>query len=300
MKTQTLLILLLVLCCAVLGLSQVQQRQQIETLMATLEASEKEAVSRAEEASALRQLLEPLQQKLDDVTQQLGLVSAEKLALSTKLGEREAEVREMLAEAQAEAVEVETRAALKKAVPAPTEKQVEVANGRMESQWVFPQLLRPDGSILEDGEMTFRNAYGSRMVFARTDGTPVAYEIGELHQGTLEWLEIDPTVARQVQKSINERKARLKEQAHKAYLAKMEADRKMAIEMAKIAETRRQAQQKEMVQRQELEIERMKAEAAVRAADAAMEEARRPAFIPYVMPQTVVQTVPAAPNTAAN
>ena len=148
--------------------------------------------------------------------------------------------------------------------------------------------------------MTFRNAYGSRLVFAKADGSPVAFEVGELHQGTLEWLEIDPNVALQVQKSINERKARLKEQAHKAYLAKMEADRKMAIEMAKIAETRRQAQEKEMAQRQELEIERMKAEAAVRAADAAMQEARRPAFVPYIVPQTVVQAAPVAPNNPSN
>jgi hypothetical protein len=176
--------------------------------------------------------------------------------------------------------------------------------GRPVQELVFPQLPGPDGRLLAR-DVRFRDRYGRRLVFGRTDGAPLAYDIDDVHPAVLVRLGIDADQARQDQYEIDQQKRLQAEAVQKATIVRQAAEMKLREqheaarrEQARLAEEQRKADAERAFKLQQLEVERQKAEAALRNADAAILRALNPIPI-YIdqrrLPRTTNQP-PVAPG----
>ncbi|MGV3755310.1 MAG: hypothetical protein ACO1QS_08005 [Verrucomicrobiota bacterium] len=262
-----------------------QQQQQTQALTAQQTATEQAA---------------RLQEQLATVTNEL---------VTAKLQVEAYEAKRQL-EAQAHAAESKKVAdleQLKAAVPAPTVTTNRTPAGKEQRNYTFAKLLAPGGNTLAT-EAEFRTQFGRRFVFRAGANRPLAYDVDELHPGVLLHLGLNREAALSAQSDID-RQAQLAEQKYRAQLAaRAEAEKKMAeqrakmaVEYAKIAEERRKSQLDEQLKLQAAETERMKAEASMRAADAAVQEALRPFYPEYFIQQVLtpppVIVVPGQPAT---
>ncbi len=199
-------------------------------------------------------------------------------------------------EAQALAAEAKKTAdlnQLKSEVPAPVVTTSLNPAGKEQKTYTFPKLMAPGGNPLAT-DAEFRSQFGRRFVFRSGNGRPLAYDVDELHPGILLHLGLNRDSALAAQTEID-RQVQLAEQNYRAQqAAKAEAEKKaatqrakLAVEYAKIAEERRKAQVEENLQLQAAETERLKAEASMRAADAAVQEALRPFYPDYFIQQVI-------------
>lgn len=248
-----------------------QQQQQTQALTAQKTATEQ----------ATR-----LQEQLATVTNELVTAKLQVEAYEAK--------RHLEAQAQAEeSKKVADLDQLKAAVPAPTVTTNRTLTGKEQRTYTFAKLLAPGGNTLAT-EAEFRTQFGRRFVFRAGANRPLAYDVDELHPGVLLHLGLNREAALSAQSDID-RQAQLAEQKYRAQLAaRAEAEKKMAeqrakmaVEYAKIAEERRKSQLDEQLKLQAAETERMKAEASMRAADAAVQEALRPFYPEYFIQQVL-------------
>jgi hypothetical protein len=265
-----------------------QQQQQTQALAAQKTASEQAA---------------RLQEQLASVTNELVTARLKVEAYEAK--------RQLEAQAQAaESKKIADHDQLKAAVPAPTVVTNRTSTGKEQRTYTFAKLLAPGGNTLAT-DTEFRTQFGRRFVFRSGTGRPLAYDVDELHPGVLIHLGLNRETALAAQSDID-RQLQIAEQNRRAQLAaRAEAEKKaaeqrakMAVEYAKIAEERRKSQHDEQLQLQAAETERLKAEASMRAADAAVQEALRPFYPEYFIQQVLtpppVIIVPQTPSQPTN
>lgn len=264
-----------------------QQQQQSQALTAQQTATE--------QAARLRE--------------QLATVTNELVTAKLKVEAYEAK-RQLEAQAQAaESKKVADLEQLKAAVSAPAITTNRTPSGKEQRTYTFAKLPAPAGNTLAT-DAEFRTQFGRRFVFRSGTGRPLAYDVDELHPGVLLHLGLNRETALAAQSDID-RQLQIAEQNRRAQLAaRAEAEKKaavqrakMAVEYAKIAEERRKSQHEEQLQLQAAETERLKAEASMRAADAAVQEALRPFYPEYFIQQVltpppviIVPQTPSQPN----
>jgi hypothetical protein len=249
-----------------------QQQQQAQTIAAQQTAA-------AEQAARLREQLAAATNEL---------VTA-KLQVEAYEAKRELEAQALAAEAKKSA----DLNQLRSEVPAPIVTSSRNPAGKEQKTYTFPKLMAPGGNPLA-ADAEFRTQFGRRFVFRAGSGRPLAYDVDELHPGVLLHLGLNRDMALTAQTEID-RQAQLAEQSYRAQqAAKAEAEKKAAaqrakyaVEYAKIAEERRKAQVEEKLQLQAAETERLKAEASMRSADAAVQEALRPFYPDYFIQQVI-------------
>jgi hypothetical protein len=242
--------------------------------------------------------------------EQLATISNELVTAKLKVEAYEAK-RLLEAQAQAnEAKKVADIGQLKAAVPTPTITTNRNSAGKEQRIYTFAKLLAPAGNTLAT-DAEFRTQFGRRFVFRSGTNRPLAYDVDELHPGVLLHLGLNREAAMSAQSDID-RQAQMAEQRYRAELvARAEAEKKaaeqrakLAVEYAKIAEERRKSQLEEQLKLQAAETERMKAEASMRSADAAVQEALRPFYPEYFIQQVLtpppVIIVPQTPAQPSN
>lgn len=173
-------------------------------------------------------------------------------------------------------------ARLKAEVPAPIINTKLSASGKELRTYRFPRLLAVSGQTLAT-DVDFGDIYGRRMVFRRQDGPPLAFDVDEIHPGVLMYLGISAEAAKRTQVEQEEQIKKLEEVHRQELAARHAAEQKAAeelaklqLEYAKLNEQRRHAMVEE--QQKAAEIQRLKAESAMRSADAAMRQALAPYF----------------------
>lgn len=260
------------------------QKQQ----QAQAEAAQKQATERASH----------LQEQLAAATNEL-----ESARLKVEAYEAKRQI-----EAQALAAEVKKNSdlsALKAEVPEPKTVTTATSGKKEQKILTFPKLMGPGGKILAT-DAEFRTQFGRRFVFKSSEGRAVAYDVDELHPGVLLHLGLNREASVAAQSEID-RQAQVAEQKYRANLAaraevekkNAEIRAKMMVEYAKLTEERRKSKLEEDLKIQAAETERLKAEASMRAADAAVEEALRPFYPEYFIQQVLtppVIVVPQPPN----
>ena len=157
---------------------------------------------------------------------------------------------------------------------------------------VFPELLSKTGRLIAR-QQEFSNQLGRNLIFKDAEGKRLRLDLEELHPQILATLGIDPQAARQEQQELDAKSAqfnaaaRQAQAAHAAAVAqaqkeKREQEARTAVEMARLDEERRKAVQEENIRLQNAENDRLRAIAALRAADAALYQSQ-PAPI-YIAP----------------
>ncbi|MCD6052527.1 MAG: hypothetical protein K0Q55_3945 [Verrucomicrobia bacterium] len=296
----------------VAGMGFLLQRQQ------KLQSAWQSERAKWEDRIAMQQLQQAQAQTAQkSVTEQMTRLQ-EQLALATndlttaKLKVKAYEAKRQL-EAEAQAMETKKVAdltQLKAEVPLPKVAISQSTTGKEQRVYTFPKLTGKGGNTLAT-DAEFRMQFGRRFVFRAGSGQPVAYDVDELHPGVLLHLGLNREAALAAQQEID-RQAQIAAQKHRAQLAaRAEADKqaaeqraRLAVEFAKVAEERRKGQAEEQLKLQAAETERLKAEASMRAADAAVQEALRPFYPEYFIQQVItpppVIIVPQAPNQPTN
>jgi hypothetical protein len=168
----------------------------------------------------------------------------------------------------------------------------------------FARLSDSGGRVLLTNA-EFRGSFGRRLMF-RPEGSYVRnFDYTELHPGVLAHLSLEPSELVAQQNALDTKKAQAELAAQKAREAKALADKKYQEALkaasslqARINSEKKKTDQEEKLRLQALETERMKAEAAMLQAEAAMEKAKNPqpvilldtrhqGLAPLVNPQTL-------------
>lgn len=141
--------------------------------------------------------------------------------------------------------------------------------------YFFPELIDPTGKHLASN-MEFTKLYGTKVAFRSATGTPASYEAEELHPGILAHLGISLYEAKQEQDDWENKIKRRKELALQQQTARWKAMQLAAVEKAKRDKERRKELFDKNAKLAQIANERMKAEAAMKQADAAIMDAQRP------------------------
>ncbi|HSH96185.1 MAG TPA: hypothetical protein VK968_18715, partial [Roseimicrobium sp.] len=246
---------------------------------------------RADSRHALENKLNQLSTVLNQSTEQLKLANL-------KLKAYEAKYKSDSDSEQAAAAKQATMEKAKTEVAAPTVSSSTASNGKEQKKITFAQLPSSKGAILATN-IDFGDVYGRKLVFRPATGAPKSYDVDELHLGVLAHLNLDPDILKRDQSEIDQR---LKEQEaayrkdlaeRRAAEAKVAAERaKLEVEYARLREEQRRAKTDEDLKRKQIENDRLRAEASLRAADAAMQEALKPEYIIQPVYTTPVIIVP--------
>jgi hypothetical protein len=180
----------------------------------------------------------------------------------------------------------------------------QITSGKMERKiFSFAQLPAADGHTLMTSA-EYRGAIGNRLMFSSAGAAARTFEYRELHPGVLAHLSLEPAELEAQQTELDEKKTQAEYAAQKAREARAAAEKRYqeALQAARLVQSRIAADRKkaafeENLRLQALETERMKAEAAMLQAEAAIEKARNPqpvllfdakhmGLAPLVNPQT--------------
>lgn len=271
------------------------QRRAKERMVAELEQAQRSLSASARALNTSRDLSKQLEEKVGQL--------AEVLNQST----------EKLNEAHSKLNQYETRSkppVATGAVPAPVVTESKDRTGKVVKHYTFPKVLGKDGQSLA-ADVEFGNIYGRRLVFRRAAGAPLAFDVDEVHTDVLAHLQIDPEAAKYQQTQMDRQKKQREEAAYKDYLVRHVAEQKAIqtaqVEQAKAEEARRKQQAEMDLKYRELENDRIRAEAQLRSADAAMARAFNPSptyynyplnGVPYVNGVPVMPVYPLPPGTA--
>lgn len=288
---------ILIVVCLLLfaGIGLQWQRQQKKDLYWQSEQAALEQRLQDQKTQTVAATQKELGQEIVHLQEQLNRTTDELKTARLKVEAYEAK-QKLEAEARAAvAKRSEDTSRIMAEVPAPTVTSATNPAGKIRKVYTFPKLIGAGGNTLAT-DAEFRSQFGRRLIFRSGNGRPLAYDMEELHPGVLLHLGITKESAMRAQAGIDAQVAQA-EKSYKAHLAsKAEADRialeqrtKLAAEYAKIAEERRKAQVEEQLKTQAAETERMKAEASLRASDAALKEALRPYYPDYIIDQIVKQ-----------
>jgi len=165
------------------------------------------------------------------------------------------------------------------------------------------ELPGAKGGVLATN-VTFAGLSGRRLIFRRAEGPPTAFDVDDVHPATLARLNVDPDAAKQRQYELDQQKRAHAEAAARAYQTRLAAAQKLAEQeaarrrdQAREAEEQRKIAEERALKLEALEIERQKAQAALRQADAAIIQALNPVPV-YVNPlfNSVTNTLPSSPS----
>ncbi len=167
-------------------------------------------------------------------------------------------------------------------VHAPTIKIVTNKSGVTTRIYHFDELTGANDKALAQ-DVDFGDIYGRRLVFRREGAAPLSFDVDDLHPGELAHLQIDAYAAKMRQLEIDEKRQLANTLNQQNIAARRAAEQKAydAIqaanaEYARLQEQKRQALIDQDLKYKQVENERLKAEAAMRQAEAAMVRARNP------------------------
>lgn len=291
-RTIVIAMLAALVLALLLGAVWDSQRQAKERMVAELERAQRSLSASARALNTSRDLSKQLEEKVGQL--------AEVLNQST----------EKLNEAHSKLSQYETRGkppVATGAVPAPVVSESKDRAGKVIKHYTFAKVLGKDGQLLA-ADVEFGSLYGRRLVFRRAAGSPLAFDVDEVHSDVLAHLQIDPDAAKYQQTQMDLQKKQREEAAYKDYLVRQAAERKAILiakaEQAKAEEARRKQQAEMDLKYRELENDRIRAEAQLRSADAAMARAYNPSPTYYTYPLNGVPYVnglpvyPVFPGTA--
>lgn len=242
-----------------------------------------------------------MEEKLNQLSQVLTQSTAQLRLANLKLEAYEAKQQADVEAAQRNAARSADLKKAMAAVPAPVVETSLNSLGREIRHYTFPQLLGAKSEVLATNA-TYSSAFGQRLVFRPVTGSPLAFDVDELHPGVLAYLGLDADTLKQAQVELDQRR-QAQEAAYRKDLAlRQAAEQKAAaeqarlnVEYAKLREEQRQAQVAEDQKNRQLDNDRLRAEAAMRSADAALQDALRPDYI--VQPVYVIpRRTPSQPN----
>ena len=188
---------------------------------------------------------------------------------------------------------------LQSAVKEPTVTTETDLTGKESRKYVFPELIDPTGKTLASN-MEYTQQYGSRVAFKSETGKPAIYEAEDLHPGILAHLGIDLYEAKRKQEELDDQRKKHKEIARLQQAARQKAQRLAAIEEAKRADARQKEKFERDAKLAQIANDRLRAEAAMRQADAAIMESQRPPDIYYGQTQyNPYNSFPLIPTTSA-
>jgi len=148
--------------------------------------------------------------------------------------------------------------------------------------YTFSQLPAADGRALMTAA-EYRGSIGRKLMFRSANAAARSFDYSELHPGVLAHLSLEPADLKAQQSALDDKKQQAEYAAQKAREAKAVAEKKyqealLAVRVVqnRIAAEQKKVEREENLRLQALETERMKAEAAMLQAEAAMEKARNP------------------------
>ena len=271
------------------GVLLVSEKRSHDRLANQFKDAEKLAAAKQATLKDAEETAKELETKLNQMTQVLTNLAARLREATVELKENEAK-SQALREAAAQG---ESRERLEAALPKP---QKVMRSGT--PAWLFPQLLNTNGRVLAVNA-EFSAMYGRRIAFKYENGDRGVYDVDELHPGVLRTLGVDPEAAKARQAEKDAAAARKKAAELQAYQELYEEMRGRQVEFqqkwerqrkeqARLAEIQRQNQLNEQLRIQAAENDRLRAEATMRAADAAMVQALNPAYNVNANQQNVI------------
>ncbi len=271
------------------GVLLVSEKRSHDRLTIQFKDAEKMAAAKQSTLKDAEETAKQMESKLNQMTQVLTNLAARLQDATVELKENEAK-SQALREAGGQE---ESKERLLAALPKP---QKVVRSGT--PSWLFPQLLNTNGRVLAVNA-EYSATYGRRIAFKYENGDRGVYDVDELHPGVLRTLGVDPEAAKQRQAEKDAAAARKKAaelQAYQEFYEEMRGRQgefqqkweRQRQEQARLAETQRQNQLNEQLRIQAAENDRLRAEAAMRAADAAMVQALNPAYNVNANQQNVI------------
>lgn len=295
MKTLVVCLVIVASALGVLfgGLYSVERGRSQKLSLQLLEA--KQATVRREQAIEQRdKITEMLQDKVEQLTAVLTNSTAQIRAISARLEDAE----RALADKEAEQRQKETERQKLAEVPAPAVTVASGAGGAELRTFVFPSVLDRNGGVLGKN-MTFIQRFGRKLVFRPVVGTgSIAVDVDTIHPAILSYLNIDVETAKAEQlrtdaawrtQQASDYQRSLDRQ--KLQQERWEAEERMRVERDKANAEIAKLNAEEAAKRDYADNERMKAQAAVRMADAAMSGALAPVNINQNINQNVNQNL---------
>lgn len=293
--------LLLALVLALLGLlaALLFQRSANNRLAKELEAAQKSVQASQRAIETTGSLSRQLEEKMGRMTEVLNQSTERLTETSAKLKEYEAKFGPVGA-SRRQPLSPDEAARLKAQVPAPQVEEGKDRSGKVVKRVVFTELTGKEGKVLATNA-EFGSILGRRLFFRRAVGSPLAFDVDELHPGVLAYLDVNPEEAKYQQVQMDQQKKEREAAAYKDYQARQIAERKAwevaRAEQARTEEARRKQQAELDLKYRELENDRIRAEAQLRAADAAMTRAVNSAPYYYNQVPYYVPLYPFAPGT---
>ena len=259
----------------------------------SLQLSEaKQATVRREQAIEQKdQITEMLQNKVEQLTAVLTNSTAQIRAISARLADAE----RALEDKEAEQRQKETERQKLAEVPAPAVTVAVGAGGAESRTFVFPSVLNRNGLVLGTN-MTFIQLFGKKLVFRPVEGTAsIAVDVETVHPAILSYLNVDVESAKAEQLRTDTARRAQEIAEYQGFLdrQKLQQERRETEERIRIERDKADAEiaklnAEEAAKREYAENERLKAFAAARMADAAINGAFAPVNINQNLNQNLI------------
>lgn len=280
---------------SVLGRFLYDEKQTQKLIIARLLEAETVAKDNLKTVHQRDDTAKALEKKLTQLTDVLNQTSTHLLLANQKIKEYEAKEAAELKAREAVTKHTEELARLKAQVPAPTVVASFDTAGKEIKTYHFSLLPGVNGQLLA-ANVDFGQAYGRRLVFRRSSGPPLAYDVDELHPGVLLHLNINPDDVKRAQAEQDKHNESIEVLHRQEIAVRAAAEQKAAeqmaklqLEYAKLNEEKRKALADEQLKYRAAEIDRMKTEAAMRSADNAMQQALSAYSPDYVIEQYLLK-----------
>ncbi len=291
-QRHTPILLMAIAVPAALGLLLFQTRLASPTAPASaeVEAARKETVSALKALDQSQETVAMLESKLTEVADVLARTTDKLQETSAQLAALQAPQGTPTNGAPALA---EGKAAINSMAPPVALKKIEF------KETFFDSVPDAEGKELLS-KATFTGMTGRRLIFRPQQGPPTTLDVDQVHPQVLAMAGVDADAAKQAQYELDLSKKAQAEAAQKAYQKQQATVRKLQEqlaarqrELAREAEEKRRIDEERAMKLEALNIERQKAQAALRNADAAMVRAMN------AVPVLVGGTFVAGTNTVA-
>jgi myosin heavy subunit len=264
--------LAVILTCLALGCSNNDDKvAELETKLA--ENQEQVAKIQAESASTTASNVE-LNKKLEQLASALSTVANQRNALAAEL--EKVKANQKLSDNTAS-----QSPSLPEGLEMPKVVEVDGPGNTKVTTFYIADLKSPNGQSLGKA-LTFSQAVGKRLIFRRQDGPPIAVDADTVHPFILAAMNLSPEDLNDQQNQLDEKKRLQDAAGRESYARKLAADNLSAranaeMELRKAAIQAEQSQQAAQIalQAEAIRNDRMRAEAAMRQADAAMQAAQK-------------------------
>lgn len=267
---------LVLLCVLALCLLAFSAQVLMEPAPAREAAAAPPAAPPSPEVGELEARIENLSRSLEHTTRELNATLA-RLRSIEQDAQQEASAQERLARIE--------RA--RESVPSPLRLE---RDG--EEVLLFSAVPDPMGKPLAEN-VIFNARYGSRLVFRKDDGLPLGFDVSEVHPGVLGHLGIDPAIALEEQRRLDERKRERIEEARRQRVARrqaelewLEAKAEADAERARLLAEENQARAHETAQARSQATQDLVATAALLAVQRSQQPSTvvyRPYYVPFFL-----------------